>query len=104
MLELGEGDDLREHTVRVGDDVMVTLPENPSTGFRWTLSTSGDDVLALESDAYSASGVTPGKPGTRAFQLRAAAPGTVEIQLRRRRRWETAGGQPEASFRVRVEP
>jgi inhibitor of cysteine peptidase len=105
VLELDEGDVLREHTVRVGDDVVLRLPENPTTGYRWTLSTSADDALSLESDTYVPGEAKPGTPGVRVFRLRATAPGTVELRLHRRRRWETtpAEPEPERQLRLRVE-
>jgi inhibitor of cysteine peptidase len=102
VLHLDEGDILREHTVRVGEDVVLRLPENPTTGFRWTLSAGTDGVLSLESDSYTVSEAKPGNSGFRVFRMRAAAPGIVELRLYRRRRWETTPADPEASFRVRV--
>lgn len=102
MLELDQGDVPREHTVRVGEEVVLRLPENPTTGFRWTLSTGTCGVLSWESDSYTASGAELGSPGVRVFRMRAAAPGLAELRLHRRRRWETAAADPDASFRIRV--
>jgi putative transposase len=44
MLSLIETDNDRTVEVRLGDVVRITLPENASTGFRWTIDRYDEDI------------------------------------------------------------
>ncbi len=48
--------------VRIGDAFEVTLAENPSTGYQWTLRAPLDPALAVEGNSYVAS--APGLIGS----------------------------------------
>ena len=77
-----EADLGREVAARVGDAVVVQLPENPTTGFRWALASPQGDVLDLAHDDFQASAQTGvGAGGMRLFRFGAKRAGNGRIQL-----------------------
>lgn len=75
--------------VRVGDVVVVRLPENPSTGFVWSSETAGGDALEpVRSEYLPAADASVGGGGQRSLSFRAVATGTVELRLKLWREWE----------------
>jgi inhibitor of cysteine peptidase len=89
--------------VKVGDEVVVRLPENPSTGYRWELDTPRGS-LELADDAY----VRPrdeavGSGGERHFTFRATGRGEARVRLRLARSWEPNAIQ-QGSVGVTIEP
>ena len=79
--------------VHVGDEIVVSLAENPTTGFRWELQGPAGNALAPEGDAFElAPNPAVGSGGTHQFRLSAKAPGSATIGLRLVRPW--ASGQP----------
>jgi inhibitor of cysteine peptidase len=72
------------------DIVVVSLPENPSTGYRWTTDQVGDPVLTLEDSGFSQSAdMRIGEGGTRTFRFKARGAGTTRLRLVLRRQWES---------------
>lgn len=79
--------------VSVGDSIVVTLPENPTTGFRWILNTDLSPVAELRSDAFDQGGREMfGAPGSRRFTFVVAQAGEANLGLENRQEWE-----PDAS-------
>jgi inhibitor of cysteine peptidase len=69
--------------LQVGQELMITLGSNPSTGYEWTV-TSKPDAAILEpiGDAMSpADSPMPGAPGTQMFRYRGASAGNTSIEL-----------------------
>ena len=96
-----EADLGRQVTARVGDAVVVQLPENPTTGFRWALASPQGDVLDLVHDDFQTSvraGVGAG--GLRVFHFGATREGSGRIELKLARAWES--GPPKTVFSVDV--
>jgi predicted secreted protein len=62
MLVLSQTDNDRTVSVRVGDMVRISLPENASTGYRWTIERYDDGFLeALPAEAgYTSNSVGSG--------------------------------------------
>jgi inhibitor of cysteine peptidase len=93
-LALTEYDNDSQVDAQVDDEIRVTLEENPSTGYRWTLgSPATPDVIKLrhtEFDAAAGAGVGGG--GKRMFILLAIAPGHAALELQLRPAW-----QPDAA-------
>ena len=84
------------YDARVGEDVLVRLPQNASTGYVWSLVSLGDG-LALVDDLVQAARPTdlemtpaPGASSERVFRLRAVGPGVWPVHLRLARPWEAA--------------
>lgn len=84
----------------VGDDLLLRLPENPTTGYRWAFSLPAG--LSPVADDYTAAGSAPGGGGERVLRLRATTPGRHAITAALQRSWD-AGGAPQASFSATVE-
>jgi predicted secreted protein len=103
VVELSESDAGRERSVAVGDDLVIRLTENRTTGYRWYLSAPGD-VFAVVDDAYQpAESGRPGAPGVRTVRLRATHPGSCLLTAVSRRSWESgAGAGPRLQFFIRV--
>jgi predicted secreted protein len=100
-LELTEADAGAEHAVDVGQELVVRLKENRTTGFHWQLAVPPEG-LAVDDDGYEADGSgRPGASGVRVFRLRATHPGTHRLGAALRRPWESGdGGQPSLEFAV----
>jgi inhibitor of cysteine peptidase len=78
-----------------GEDIVVTLPENPTTGYRWVVEEVTGDVSLVSSDFSPATDGKPGAGGHRSIHLRAGHPraagqGQGELRLRSERAWESA--------------
>ncbi|MDX3380506.1 protease inhibitor I42 family protein [Streptomyces niveiscabiei] len=91
--------------VRAGDVVVVELPENPSTGYRWEIT--GIDGLDVTGDDHTPAPTGPagaelvGAGGTRVLRLRAEQAGEGRLELVYRRSWE-AEGENEGEYALRV--
>jgi inhibitor of cysteine peptidase len=94
--EFGAGERGGNVTVNVGEVFRVTLPENPSTGYTWDISTS--DGLVRLSDKYTAgdrSGLNVGVGGSHTWEFKATKAGSQSIAGVYRRQWENASGVEE---------
>lgn len=94
MLTITKADNGKAFAANVGETILVTLPENPTTGYRWELSGQAAPVLALAKDDYLGAGqgkkpAMLGSGGTREFTFKAAAPGAAKLALILRRSWES---------------
>ena len=100
-MELTESDAGAEHAVGVGQELVVRLNENRTTGYRWQLTLPEDGVV-LDDDTFEpdTSG-RPGKAGVRTFRLRATKAGAHRLAATQRRAWESGGDAPPGlEFRV----
>ncbi|NJD08715.1 MAG: hypothetical protein FIA97_19810 [Methylococcaceae bacterium] len=73
-------------TLAQGQGVVIRLPENPTTGYRWTVASC--EGMRLEADDYFPSGGGVGAAGTRRFRWRPVGSGAFQIGLVLRRAWE----------------
>ncbi|MCU1573751.1 MAG: hypothetical protein JWO93_1833 [Micrococcaceae bacterium] len=71
-----------------GDRLVVLLPANPSTGFRWAAEGRGDSMSAGASEDSVRADGAPGGGTTRGFAFRALLPGTAELAFKLWRPWE----------------
>jgi inhibitor of cysteine peptidase len=85
-MELYEQD--RGRIVEIGgrDTVTVTLEENATTGYRWTVDAASG--LELLSDRFVPRGSAIGSAGERVFQFRPRCEGEHRLHLRHWRPWE----------------
>jgi inhibitor of cysteine peptidase len=91
--------------VRVGDDLVVSLDENPTTGFRWATETSGEPVLASIVSSYEPSaGGGMGGGGQRTFRFRAVAAGQAHLRLVLRQEWQPDIATEQFEIQIDVEP
>jgi inhibitor of cysteine peptidase len=78
-------DDRRTVEVSAGSVVTVRLPENATTGYRWTV----ESAAGLEQvDERFESGGGIGSTGTHELQFRAARVGSFDLRMKHWREWE----------------
>lgn len=83
-------------TQPVGSRITITLDENPTTGYRWNVTSSAglqyvnETFIAPETEVVGAGGVHQ-------WQYAAAEPGSAEFTAIYRRPWEEATGN-ETTF------
>jgi inhibitor of cysteine peptidase len=79
------------------EEVVVRLPENPTTGYRWHITHSGDGELVPTGDAHvmGPDGATPGAAGQRVLRFVARKSGSVSLKAVMRRPWEAADAAQE---------
>jgi inhibitor of cysteine peptidase len=93
----GPGAEQAAVEVGVGDEVVIRLPENATTGYVWSVQ-SVDDGLELVEDAMVPASATAGSPapgagGEHVVRLRATAPARADVVLHLGRSWEPAPAQ-----------
>lgn len=75
---------------RAGDEFVVTLPSNATTGYKWQLSGKPNSkVVTLVKSVYNAPAqAMPGKGGTEAWTFKAVGKGSTSFTLAYVRPWE----------------
>lgn len=84
--------------------LVVRLPSNPSTGYGWSYTIAGDDVLRLDSlsgEAPAADGMV-GVPGLEVWSFRAQGSGTAVLTYIYARPWEK-NALPAKTFTLKVQ-
>lgn len=93
---LTEADAGRAITVTPGQHVVLRLPENPTTGYRWSIPMA----LEVAGDSYEPGGAATGAAGQRVLTLVAPGqPAQVELRLQR-----PHGGEAAQTFTVMLQP
>jgi inhibitor of cysteine peptidase len=92
IITLTESDHGRTVSVCRGDVVEVSLPENPTTGFRWAVEGLEGAGVSLLSAALlpSPANAGLGHGGVRVFRFATGNAGNVQLRLKRWREWEGA--------------
>ena len=99
-LRLTEADAGRGVLLHVGDDLVLQLAENPTTGYAWSVeapSAAGAALREAPARFQAPAGPEAGAAGAREFRFEAVAPGAADLQFKLWRDW--AG---EASVTKRV--
>jgi predicted secreted protein len=81
-----DGDEAR---VLPGDEVVVRLPENSGTGYRWDITKLPAGVEVVFSELHRTGGDAPGAGGQRVITLRATQPVDGPVRFTLARSWET---------------
>jgi inhibitor of cysteine peptidase len=88
-LKLTAKDANKTFQLRVGDQVVIALDANPSTGFDWDIDQTKSTMLALQGKTFQASSPgLPGSGGTDTFTFKALTAGTVNLRLKYWRSFE----------------
>ena len=87
--------------VTIGQTIEVRLPENPTTGFRWQLTSDAGPACVMADDQFIAPAGPPGKGGDHTWKFKASRPGESDIELEYRRRWEGSSAASR-TFKVHV--
>jgi Zn-dependent peptidase ImmA (M78 family)/predicted secreted protein len=116
---VGPADSGRLLRPRVGDEIRISLPETPSTGYVWTcphdlvqdqrLESASDSMahvpLSLVDNDFEPSGDPKkgllGAGGWRHLVLRVNQPGNYTLQLGKRRRWQKTAAPVEV-FKIDI--
>jgi inhibitor of cysteine peptidase len=77
----------------VGDRILVELPENASTGFRWSLVELPEHLSLAQDRLAVPEPPTPGAAATRHLVLRVDGPGSGPVVLELSRPWEAEAEQ-----------
>lgn len=93
-----ENDNGQTVTMGAGDALQISLPENRSTGYVWSIVTNDEAVLRpTDEPSYAIEGEPlPGAGGRVTFYFTAAGAGEVSLQLINARPAETAVEAVEA--------
>jgi inhibitor of cysteine peptidase len=92
-IEVTAADDGSTIQASPGDEIVVVLAENATTGYRWHLDET-EGVLRLVSDGYRQGAETGdaepvfGRGGLRQFRLEVMGSGTTTLSLKHWREWE----------------
>lgn len=74
--------------VRLGDEITLSLPENPTTGYRWAVDVLDPHLVSLTAQPYTPDSPALGSGGTAQWLLRPIGPGTTTLKLKQWRPWE----------------
>ena len=74
-------------SARVGDQIVLHLAENPTTGYVWAFAALDESTLELEGSDWQAAGPGTGTGGDRASTPGPRQPGTTRVELKRWRPW-----------------
>lgn len=87
--------------VLLGQTIEVRLKENPTTGFRWQLTSDGGPACVVNDDEFTTASGPPGRGGEHTWRFKVVGVGDGDIELAYRRRWESS---PEAgkTFKIHV--
>ncbi|HLV98153.1 MAG TPA: protease inhibitor I42 family protein [Ktedonobacterales bacterium] len=83
-----------------GDQVVIVLDANPSTGFDWDIDQTNSAVLTLQGKTFQASSSgLPGSGGSDTFTFKALSTGTVNLRLKY---WRSFAGPASITNRYAV--
>jgi len=107
LIEISDSDSGSSHLLARGDELLVKLPENPTTGFRWHFTQSGSGRLRLLEDRFeqgaTAGAVVAGAAGSRVVRFAAETSGALVLEALERREWEpVAPGNKKKVFSIEV--
>ena len=80
--------------LKVGQSQIFSLPENPSTGYRWQVAPDPgqpQNKVKLTDEGYIRPAATDGRvgaAGTRVWRIEGVAPGTVDVTFNYVRPWQ----------------
>ncbi|MDB9419946.1 protease inhibitor I42 family protein [Microcystis aeruginosa CS-563/04] len=100
MLTLTRTDNGKSITMQVNDLLVVSLDENPTTGFQWAVDGGGSDLVKLQaSDYIPAIESRVGGGGQRVLTFKAQRAGIDQLRLKLWREWQ---GEPSIVERFTV--
>jgi len=101
LLSAVEADAQDKMSVKVQQEFRITLPENPSTGFKWEARFNGD-FLVLQSRKYVSAGTgRMGGGGQAVFSFLPLKQGETSLVFRYKRPWEN-GATRERSIHLSI--
>jgi inhibitor of cysteine peptidase len=98
--QVDQGFDGREVSLRVGESLVLSLPENPTTGFTWEIHETGSPACALRDTVFDPPTAGVGRGGTRRWRFEAVQAATSTLALVYRRASEDR--PPARRFRLTI--
>ena len=105
-IKLTQADNGKTVDLPSGSELLVSLPENPSTGYTWTVDVDGKPTTGLLNSSYVPdTPLTPGSGGQHVFRFGIRQMGIAQLQLKRWHEWEGNASVVERfNITVRVAP
>ena len=102
MLQFDERANGNEIELYVGEEFVIILHENPTTGFRWSLVSNGEPACKALGDVYTQPDIhAVDAQGSHCWQFQATQAGIANIALVYQRPWEQAEN-PAQKFALSV--
>lgn len=102
MADHRAGESGAEIAAAPGDRIIVELPENASTGYRWAVAHLPDHLELVDDRLAAPRRRAPGAATTHEFVLRALAPGSGRVVLELARPWEARAPEQRWTAEVTV--
>jgi inhibitor of cysteine peptidase len=93
----GQNDEI---TAQVGEEFIIALESNPTTGYAWEAQYD-NSILQLVDRRFSPLGPGIGSGGIERFRLRCLAVGETRLRLTYKRRWERTATE-DIVFQIHV--
>jgi len=90
----------RDITARVGEEFVIGLESNPTTGYQWEAYVDSSKLQLVDRE-FSIHGAGVGSGGIERFRLKALTAGETALELMYRRPWETIAAE-DIVFHVHV--
>jgi len=98
----GEKDNGASVQVQRDAKITIELNENPTTGYRWMISSIDDAFLVPEGNAFlPPDQKSPGAGGLRRFSFRAKGAGSTALTLINKRAWQS-DDQAVGTFKLAI--
>jgi inhibitor of cysteine peptidase len=91
----------RDVTATVGEEFIIALEANPTTGYQWEPEYDTSPVQLVNRE-FSSAGSGIGSTGSECFRFLALAKGMAPIRFIYKRTWETVAAD-EVVFRVSID-
>jgi inhibitor of cysteine peptidase len=91
IVSLTEADANSSRTVGLDQTVTLRLPENPSTGYRWSIEITPPNAAVVSGTRWISAGSGVGASGTREFEIITKQVGTIIIRAKLWREWQGEG-------------
>jgi inhibitor of cysteine peptidase len=101
-MELTESDVRGEHALGVGEELVLRLEENPTTGFRWQPADLPEGVTLADDGFVPPTAARPGQGGVHTFRVRPTAPGAYRVAIALGRSWGATAPERSVEFTVRA--
>jgi inhibitor of cysteine peptidase len=85
---LTEADNGKDVDAHVGDTIVLRLPENPTTGYRWAFDDLDTAAVGAQEGDHTRSSEAVGSGGEKTWSLTPTAPGATPVKLKLWRHWE----------------
>jgi predicted secreted protein len=86
-MDLTYEDSGSDRAIGVGEEIELSLTENPTTGYRWEPDLD-PAMLRQTHDSYEGDAEPRGAAGVRVLRFEVLQPGDVALRLVKRRKWD----------------